>query len=181
MRALIFMLVAPVQALHGLRLGTHARRSIVPVMQFHTRHLKFSSLKDADLCVSTVRGIAADLARWSEEDWSLLNEAPLQATVEEVPGGVCMEYFKNQAWADGSLTIVVDGTQIVWTSHGSRREEHEEVLFKLVLEEARTGWLSRSSKLAPGFYPRSSDVARQAVMAGGRRGWWEASQDDVGI
>jgi len=133
-----------------------------------------------------MRSICSELVKWRDSDWALLALPPLTCTTEAINGGVKM-IFRNQQWANGALDITLqdrptllmpEGKELVWTSMGSRREGHEDVLFRLILEEARKGGLSRSAELVmPWLYPPSAECARAAVMVSRSR----AAADEAAV
>jgi len=163
--------------------GAVARVSSSPTMRFHQREMAFTTILDEQMCIAKTRQIAEEMCSWTDDDWAFFNARPgcnlrIDAKTSDETQGVVLEFATWGGSRDGALNIVVapnpsrwalGGKRLVWTTVGSRRFEVEDVLFKLVLEEVRTGELSRSCTLVPNFYPQSWEVARAALLVQNRR------------
>jgi len=132
-----------------------ARVASSPIMRYHRHEVSFSLVTDREFCTFKIREIAKAICSWTAEDWAYINVPPaimkLDASASEQIGGVVVDFV---GWGgqgrDGSLSIVLEAKpsafsaynmQLVWTTMGSRREEAENLIYKLVLEEVRVGAL----------------------------------------
>jgi len=131
--------------------------------------------------MSLVRQIAEDVCSWTPEEWEFFNAPPailkFDQQVSDQIRGVVLEFI---GWGgqgvDGSLFIELENDprifgakRLAFTTLGSRRDVAEDVLYRLVLQEVRKGVLSSTCRLAPGFYPRSSETALNTIMIHNRR------------
>ena len=154
------------------------RRTSIPAMdaRFARSTIPFSTLNEPSKAIEAVRSIAALVSKWGADEWSVFGQKPV--SMEQVPlsDGVILNFSHNAnpklGWCDGSLEIRVMNTDggilgteqkaIVFTALGKQYRGHEDILYKLALDECRNGALSYGSELAWGMYPDSAEVARLA-------------------
>ena len=175
----------PRAAVRAASSGPAGERAPPATMVFHQRSIALASLKDRELLISKVRLIAEEVCAWTAEDWKLYDAPPARLKIDHKASrnarSVVIEYA---GWGgqgrDGALGIEVEdqtnaigmhSQRLVWTTTGSRREDAEEILFRLVLEEVRRGELSKVCTLSPSMFPlpRSSRAALLAVVIENRR------------
>ena len=97
--------------------------------------------------------------------------SPSSCVTQGRDGGIEIEFVRQRTLLPpvrGPYSFT-DKKQLVWTFVGSRREEAENVLFALVLEEMRTGNLRGVCRLAPGFYPATTKPALLAITIQNRK------------
>mmetsp|Transcript_5173 Transcript_5173/g.15146 ORF Transcript_5173/g.15146 Transcript_5173/m.15146 type:complete len:204 (+) Transcript_5173:60-671(+) len=161
------------------------RAPVPPVMLWRAaqRHITFSSITDDAEAISKLRQIAEEISTWSGEDWAMFNAPAVKLRLDtqgsDRYGAVVLEFLTWGGSREGALGIELEACptplnkgrkRLLWTTKGSRRETVENVLFKLFLEEVRSGSLSSVCRLkATSFLPASSDAAFTGLMIQNRR------------
>ena len=114
--------------------------------------------------VAALRALVTKANRWKADEWRVFGAPPLQFSSNTLSDGVRLTYYltsdAGRLTEDGSLDVTLQGSAVVWSRQGRARPKNEDVLFRLLLNEFRSGTLADCCALAPGLYPPSGNVAR---------------------
>ena len=141
--------------------------------------------------ITFVRSFPSIFRRWGVLEWACFDAPPLDFSDRPLPTGIRLQYYSRSAAGslseDGSLELTVRrNALVVQSTRGSQsRAKQEGVIFALLLEETRTGQLSRLGRLTPGLYPPSGRQGRmrakiETACASDKAGQYQRFRKEVG-
>lgn len=141
------------------------RRIPAPQALFTNRKaISLSSVADERRVLSGVRSVVSKLQRWGPNEWKVVGAPPMQCSSRTLSDGVRLLFYRKSSGGavteDGSLDITFSGQMIAFSSQGSRRQKNEDILYKVLLDEVRSGDLSESCTLGFGIYPPTASLGR---------------------
>ena len=151
-------------------LAIAASTSLLPMTVTERRF----TVRNADLrkASAAIKSVAATCARWGEDEFKVFGVAPMEYSTRNLPNGISLQFYKPgvQLTEDGCLDLLLlqraggdRADVVIKASDGGLsgvRARHLDLIYKLLLDDCRSGALGDDAKLVLGLHPPTASVSK---------------------
>jgi len=152
-------------------LAIAASTSLLPMTVTERRF----TVRNADLrkASAAIKSVAATCARWGEDEFKVFGVAPMEYSTRNLPNGISLQFYKpgvQPLTEDGCLDLLLlqraggdRADVVIKASDGGLsgvRARHLDLIYKLLLDDCRSGALGDDAKLVLGLHPPTASVSK---------------------